>query len=208
MLKKFLIWRMRNVSDQSFMMVLAMLTGVSVGLAAVVLKNSVHFIRLLVVKWFPAASENYLFIIAPAIGILLAVLFARYIIRQKLSPGIAMVLRSKATQKGKIPKHNMFSHVIASALTVGFGGSVGLEGPIVATGSAIGSNIGTLFHLKQKQIILLLGCACTGAMAAIFKAPVAAIVFALEVIMLDLTMSSLIPLLLASLSAVLTSYLF
>ena len=208
LLKKFLIWRMRNVSDQSFMMVLAMLTGVSVGLAAVVLKNSVHFIRLLVVKWFPAASENYLFIIAPAIGILLAVLFARYIIRQKLSPGIAMVLRSKATQKGKIPKHNMFSHLVTSALTVGFGGSVGLEGPIVATGSAIGSNIGTLFHLKQKQIILLLGCACTGAMAAIFKAPVAAIVFALEVIMLDLTMSSLIPLLLASLSAVLTSYLF
>ncbi len=207
-LKKFLIWRLRNVSDRSFLMALSILTGVAVGLAAVLLKNTVHFIRLLVIKWFPAASENYLFIIAPVIGILLAVLFVRYVVRRQVSPGVAMVLHSKSQRKGRIDRHNMFSHLVGSSLTVGFGGSVGLEGPTVATGSALGSNIGYLFHLKEKQIILLLGCACTGAMAAIFKAPIAAIVFALEVIMLDLTMSSLIPLLLASVSAALTSYLF
>lgn len=208
LLKKFLIWRLRNVSDQTFIMALAMLTGVAVGLSAVILKNSVYFIRLWVIRWFPVTSENYIFIVAPAIGILLAVLFARYIIRHELPHGIAMVLHSEAKKKGKIAPHHMFAHIVTSALTVGFGGSVGLEGPTVATGSAIGSNIGKLFHLNQKQIILLLGCACTGAMSAIFKAPIAAIVFALEVIMLDLTMSSLIPLLLASISAALTSYLF
>ncbi len=208
LLKRFLIWRIRNVSDQTYMMVLAIIIGILVGLAAVVLKNSVHFIRLLVIQWFPDASGNFLFIVSPAIGILLAVFFLRYFIGKKLPAGVPMVLQSKATQKGQIERHNMFSHLITSALTVGFGGSAGLEGPTIATGSAIGSNLGQLFRLKQKQIILLLGCACTGAMASIFKAPVAAIVFALEVIMLDLTMSSLIPLLLASISAVLTSYLF
>ncbi|HQP03638.1 MAG TPA: chloride channel protein [Bacteroidales bacterium] len=207
-LKKFLIWRLHKVPDRTFIMFIAVLTGIAAGLAAVLLKNSVHYIRMGVTTWFSPDNENYLFIISPALGIFLVIIFLRQILKKKLEPGVAMVLRSKSQKNGRIEGHNMFSHLISSALTIGFGGSVGLEGPTVATGSAIGSNIGRLFHLNSKQIVLLIGCACTAAIAAIFKAPIAGLVFALEVIMLDLTMSSLIPLLLASVAATLTSYLF
>lgn len=208
LLKRFLVWRLRHVSDRVFISVLAVLVGITAGLVAVIIKNTVHYIQYLLKDWFYAETENPLFIFYPIIGILLAVIVARYFIRRKVGHGIPTVLFSISRTNGKIRAHNMYSSIITSALTVGFGGSVGLEGPTVATGAAYGSNIGRLFHLNYKQIVLLLGCACTGAMAAIFKAPVAAIVFALEVIMLDLTMASLVPLLLASASAVVTSYLF
>jgi CIC family chloride channel protein len=208
LLKRFLIWRIRHISDRSFVLFLSVIVGVSAGLVAVIIKNSVHFIQFLLKDWISSEVESLLYIFYPLVGISLAVLFARYIIRQHVGHGIPTVLFSISKTKGRIRQHNMFSSIVSSALTVGFGGSVGLEGPTVATGAAVGSNLGRMFHLNYKQIILLLGCACTGAMAAIFKAPVAAIVFALEVIMLDLTMASLVPLLLASVSAVLTSYLF
>jgi chloride channel protein, CIC family len=207
-LKKFLIWRLRHVSDRVFMAAMAILVGVTAGLVAVIIKNSVHLIQKLLKDWFSADSENLLFIFYPVIGIFLVLIIVNYVIKRKVGHGIPTVLFSISKTKGKIRPHNMYSSIITSALTVGFGGSVGLEGPTVASGAAYGSNIGRLFHLNYKQIILLLGCACTGAMAAIFKAPVAAIVFALEVIMLDLTMASLVPLLLASSAAVITSYLF
>ena len=208
LLKKILIWRIRHVSDKAFMMALAILIGMIAGLIAVVIKNLVHFIQTGIKDWFPEEAANYLYFVYPAIGILLVVIISRYIIKQKVGHGIPTVLYSISRNRGKIKQHNMYSSIVTSALTVGFGGSVGLEGPTVATGAAIGSNIGQLFHLNYKTKMLLLGCASTGAMAAIFKAPVAAIVFAIEVIMLDLTMASLIPLLLASVSAALTSYLF
>jgi len=206
--KRLLIWRIRHVSDRAFMIFLAIIVGILAGLVAVIIKNSVHLIQGLLKDWFTTDSENLLFIFYPVIGILLAVIFARYLIRRNVGHGIPTVLFSISKTKGKIRGHNLYSSIVTSALTVGFGGSVGLEGPTVATGAAYGSNLGRLFHLNYKQIILLLGCASTAAMAAIFKAPIAAIVFALEVIMLDLTMASLVPLLLASASAVLTSYLF
>jgi len=208
LLKKFLVWRIKHVSERVFVSALAIITGISTGLVAVVIKNSVHLIQELLKGWFTTETENVLFIFYPIIGITLAVLVAKYLIKRKVGHGIPTVLHSISRTKGYIKRHNMFSSIITSALTVGFGGSVGLEGPTVATGAAYGSAIGKFFHLKYKHIILLLGCACTGAMAAIFKAPVAAIVFALEVIMLDLTMASLVPLLLASASAIITSYLF
>lgn len=207
-LKKFLIWRIKHVNERVFVGALAIVSGIAAGLVAVVIKNSVHFIQEFLKGWFSSETENVLFIFYPIIGITLAVIIVRYLIKQKVGHGIPTVLHSISRTKGEIKRHNMFSSIVTSALTVGFGGSVGLEGPTVATGGAYGSSIGKLFHLKYKQIILLLGCASTGAMAAIFKAPVAAIVFALEVIMLDLTMASLVPLLLASASAVITSYLF
>ncbi len=185
-------------------MFLSIVVGMSTGVAAVIIKNSVHQIRELLHHY----ESNYLYFVLPAIGISLAVLFSKYIVRRPIRHGVPNVLYAKGIAKGFMRSHNMFSSVIASALTVGFGGSVGLEGPTVSTGAAIGSNIGRFFHLRPRQIVLLLGCACAGAMAAIFKAPIAAIVFALEVIMLDLTMSSLVPLLLASSSAVLVSYFF
>ena len=202
LLKRFLIWRIRHVSDRSFMLFLSVIVGISTGMVAVIIKNSVHLMELLVHK----VSLFYVFL--PLIGILLTVIFSNYIIKRDVGHGIPMVLFSISKTKGRIRPHNMFSSIIASALTVGFGGSVGLEGPTVATGAAVGSNLGRLFHLNYKQIVLLLGCASTGALAAIFKAPIAAIVFAMEVIMLDLTMASLVPLLLASATAVLTSYFF
>lgn len=207
-LKKFLIWRMRHISDKNFMLMLAVVVGVAVGIAAVVMKNTVHLVRDLAVFIIDKYSFSYLYIVFPAIGILLTVLFVKFIVKKGLGHGIPMVLYNMSRNQGKIERHNMWSRIVGSSLTVGFGGSVGLEGPIVATGAAIGSNIGQLFHLSYRQVILLIGCACTGAIAAIFKAPIAAIIFTLEVIMLDLTMASLLPLLLASLSAALTSYLF
>lgn len=208
LIKKFLIWRIRNISDKNFMLILSIFVGFCSGLAAVLMKNSVHFVRELVIYIANVNSFPYIYILFPFIGILLTVLFVRYLIKKPLGHGIPMVLYSMSKTQGKIEKHNMFSRIIASSLTVGFGGSVGLEGPIVATGSAIGSNIGTLFRLNYKQIILLIGSGATGAIAAIFKAPIAAIIFALEVMMIDLTMSSLLPLLFSSITAALTSYLF
>lgn len=202
------VWRLRKIKDRDFMLIMAVVVGVAVGLAAVLMKNAVHFVREIVMILVDEYSFSYIYIFFPAIGIALTVLFVNLIIKKKLGHGIPMVLYNMSKNGGKIEKHNMFSRIVASSLTVGFGGSVGLEGPIVATGSAIGSNIGQFFRLNYRQIILLIACGSTGAIAAIFKAPIAAIVFAIEVIMIDLTMASMMPLLLASISAALTSYLF
>lgn len=190
------------------MLIMAVLIGIMVGLSAVVIKELVHLIRELLTGGFDMEEYNFLYSLYPTLGIGLTVLVINYVIKQRVGHGIPTVLHAISSTNGNIMRHNMFSSVIASALTVGFGGSVGLEGPTVATGGAIGSNIGRLFHLSYRQIILLIGCAAAGAMSAIFKSPIAAIVFVLEVIMLDLTLSSLVPLLLASVSAALTSYFF
>lgn len=208
LLKRFLIWRIRHISNKQFILLLSIFIGVGVGLAAVIIKNTVHFIRIQLQHGFAEEYQNYLYVVYPAIGIFLAIAFIRFVIKQPVRHGIPNVLYSISKNNGHIQSHNLFSSVITSAFTVGFGGSVGLEGPTVATGAAVGSNIGRLMHLNYKQITLLLGCACAGAMAAIFKAPIAAIVFAVEVIMIDLTTFTLVPLLLSSLSAVITSYFF
>ncbi len=208
LLKRFLIWRLRHISNKQFIVLMSIVVGFCVGIAAIIIKNSVHLIRTLLQKGFAEEYQNYLYVAYPAIGILLAVLFIKYVIKKPVRHGIPNVLYSISKNNSRIMRHNMFSSIVTSALTVGFGGSVGLEGPTVSTGAAIGSNLGRLFHLNYKQVTLLLGCACAGAMAAIFKAPIAAIVFAFEVIMVDLTSFTLIPLLLASVTAVLTSYFF
>ena len=196
------------MSNKTFMMIISVVIGLLSGLAAVVIKNSVHFIQDLLTSRFAIFQENFYYFALPAVGILIAVLFVRFILRDYVGHGIPSVLHAIGKNNGIIKRHNIFSSVITSALTVGFGGSVGLEGPTVATGAAIGSNLGQMLRFNYKQIMLLLALACAGAMAAIFKSPVAAIVFALEVIMIDLTMASLIPLLIASVTAVLTSYFF
>ncbi len=207
-LKRFLIWRMRNINDRQFLMIVSAVLGILVGIGAVVIKNSVHIIQSLLTSSFTQDYGNYLYLIYPSIGILIAVLFIKFIIRQHVGHGIPSVLYAVSKNKGIIKRHNIISSIITSTFTVGFGGSVGLEGPTVATGAAIGSNLGRLLHLNYKQISMLLGVACAASMAAIFKAPIAAIVFAIEVIMLDLTMASVVPLLIASSTAVLTSYFF
>jgi len=188
-------------------MIISVLIGLLAGLAAVVIKNAVHLIRHLLTHNFSFTQENLWYFALPAIGIFIAVLFVRLVLRDYVGHGIPSVLFAISKNNGIIKRHNLFSSIITSAFTVGFGGSVGLEGPTVATGTAWGSNVGQLLHFNRKQIMLLLALACAGSMAAIFQAPVAAIVFAVEVIMIDLTMTSLVPLLIASVTAVLTSYL-
>jgi CIC family chloride channel protein len=179
-----------------------------VGLAAVIIKNLVHFIREALENGFQTEYSHYYIFILPIIGIALAVIYIKFINRRPVGHGIPGVLFSISKNNGIIRSHNLYSSIITSALTVGFGGSVGLEGPTVATGGAVGSNLGRWMKLGYKEITLLISCASAGALSAIFKAPIAGIVFALEVIMLDLTMWAIIPLLIASASAALTSYLF
>ncbi len=189
-------------------MILSLIVGIGSGLAAVVIFNLVHLIQNLLSKGINKEQFNFLYLIYPIVGISLSVIFIKYILRQRVGHGIPSVLYAISKNQAIIKAHNLFSSVITSALTVGFGGSVGLEGPTVATGGAIGANIGKVLRLSFRNRVLLLGCASAGAMAAIFKAPIAAIVFAFEVIMLDLTTKSIIPILISSTSATLTSYFF
>ncbi len=208
LIKRFLIWRVKKIDDKKFMIFLSIIVGTVAGFAAVIIKNSVKFIQNLLTNDFSLHYHNYMYFAYPAIGIFLVFIFTKFILKRNVGHGIPTTLYAISKNNGIIKRHNMFSSIITSALTVGFGGSVGLEGPTVATGAAWGSNIGRFFRLNYRQILLLLACAGAGAMSAIFKAPIAAIVFVLEVIMLDLTISSLLPLLFASVSAVVVSYLF
>ena len=203
-----LVFRRKYLNDRQYMLILSVIIGFLSGVAAVIIKNSVHFIKGLLLAGFNVEFDNILFIIYPIIGIILTVIFIRFILRKYVGDGVPSVLHAISKNNAIMKKHNMFSSVISSSLTVGFGGSVGLEGPTVATGAAIGSNIGRYLHLNFKQTVTLLAVASAGAMSAIFKSPIAAIVFAVEVIMLDLTIASLAPLLLASVTAALTSYFF
>lgn len=189
-------------------MILSVFIGIFGGLGAVIIKNSVHLIKELLTSGFALEYQNYLYFVYPTIGVFIAVIYIKFIVRQHVGHGIPSVLFAISKTNGIIKRHNIISSIITSAFTVGFGGSVGLEGPTVATGAAIGSNIGQLLHFNYKQITLLLGLASAAAMAAIFKSPIAAVVFAIEVIMIDLTMASIVPLLIASATAVLTSYFF
>jgi chloride channel protein, CIC family len=200
--------RMNYLTGHRFLYLLSGFVGLAVGLAAVIIKNLVHFIQQAFSSGIEGNWRSYLIILLPITGIALAVIFIKYINRKPVRHGIPGVLFAISRNNAIIRTHNLYSSVISSALTVGFGGSVGLEGPTVATGGAIGSNIGRLFNLSYKEITLLLSCASAGALSAIFKAPIAGIVFAMEVIMLDLTMWAMIPLLIASATAALTSYMF
>lgn len=207
-LKRILIWRLRHVNDRQFLMIVSAVIGILVALGAVIIKTSVQMIQSLLTGNFTQDYSNYLYLTYPMIGIFITVIFIKLAIRKHIGHGIPSVLFAISKTNGHIKRHNIFSSIVSSTLTVGFGGSVGLEGPTVATGAAIGSNLGRLLHLNYKQIMLLLGVACAAAMAAIFKSPIAAIVFATEVIMIDLTMASAVLLLISSSTAVLTSYVF
>ncbi len=198
----------RNLENKQLTSILAIFVGIASGLATAVIKTAVHLIQMLLTSGFAQQYHNYLFFIYPLIGLVLTVLIIRFVIRQDVGHGIPNVLHAISKRNSNLKEHNMFSSILTSTITVGFGGSVGLEGPTVATGGAYGSYIGRFFRLDYKNRTLLVGCATAGALSAIFKAPIAAIVFSVEVIMLDLTMASLIPLLMASASAVITTYLF
>lgn len=205
---KFLKWRYKNISNKTFMYFMAIAVGLLAGLGAVTLKNLTHYIQKLLEGELIKEIHQIFYFIFPIIGLLLALLAIKYVINKKIGHGIPSTLYAISKQKGIMPRHQMWASLITAPLTVGFGGSVGLEGPTVATGAALGSNFARLFHLNKTARTLLIGCAAAGAMSSIFKAPIAAIIFAVEIFSLELTIASMIPLLLASISAVLTSYFF
>ena len=207
-IKKILIWRVRHISDKQFIYLLSVLVGFTSGVGAVVLKNLTHLIQHFLEGNLVKEYHHAFYFLFPIIGFALVYLVMKYVIRRKVSHGIPSTLYAISKMKGIIKRHQMFGSILTAPITIGFGGSVGLEGPTVATGAAISSNISQLFHMNQKTKTLLIGCAAAGALSSIFKAPIAAIIFAIEVFSLDLTIASMLPLLLASLSAIFTSYFF
>lgn len=208
LLTKFFIWRLKHISHKQFVYILSIIVGFLSGVVAVVIKNLTHYIQLLLEGKLIKDYHNAFYFIFPLIGLLLTYLLIRYVIRNRITQGIPATLFAISKQKGIIKRQKMFASLITAPITVGFGGSVGLEGPTVATGAAISSNLSRMLHLNQATRTLLIGCAAAGAMSSLFKAPIAAIIFAIEVFSLDLTLVSLIPLLLASVSAIITSYFF
>lgn len=206
--RKFLKWRYQHISNKQFTNILSAIIGLLAGLVAVTIKNLTHFIQLLLEGEFIKEIHQAFYFIFPIIGLFLVIFIIKHIIKKKVGHGIPSTLYAISKQKGIMPRHQMWASLLTAPLTVGFGGSVGLEGPTVATGAAIGSNFARLFHLNQTTRTLLIGAAAAGAMSSIFKAPIAAIVFAVEIFSLELTLASMIPLLLASITAVLTSFFF
>ncbi len=210
--RKKIIYRLLRLThklpSRQLMVVLSIIIGLIVGIIAVLIKNAVHLIQGLLTGGFSEDYSNYMYVILPSIGIIATIFFVKFFLRQPVRDGIPNVLHAISKDHGILKRHNMFSSLVSSALTVGFGGSVGLEGPTVVTGAAWGSNIGKMLGLNYKQIVSLVGIAAAASLSAIFKAPIAAIVFALEVILFDMTMTALVPLLVSSIVAALTSYFF
>ena len=200
------VWTRKHLSAKQFLLILALLVGIGSALAAQVLKLLIHEIEHLLTSQFDVTRANWLFLVYPVVGIFLTALFIKYVVRDDIGHGVTKILYALSRKQGNIRSHNRWSSVIASAITIGFGGSVGAESPIVLTGSAIGSHLGQMFKLDHKTMILLIGCGASGAVAGIFKAPIAGLMFTLEVLMVDLTMGSLLPLLVSCLTATCITY--
>ena len=200
---------LQKMSEKDQVMVLSLVVGVFCGLASVVLKVSIEWIHHILTSWFDGDFDyNFLYLLYPGIGMLLSMLFVRYVIKDNIGHGVTKVLLAVSKNESRIRPHNMWSSIVASSVTIGFGGSVGAEAPIVYTGAAIGSNIGRKMGLSYKNITILLGCGAAGAVAGIFKAPLAGVLFTLEILLFNISMSSILPLLLSTVSATVVSYLF
>ena len=208
MIQRLHEWRVEHVSDKMFLLILAFIVGQLAAVAAFILHWIINQIVLLLTSQFDRTGANWLYLVYPVVGIYLTSLFVRYIVKDNISHGITRILYAISTNKSRLKSHNCWSSVIASAITIGFGGSVGAEAPIVLTGSAIGSNLGQLFHLDRKMLMTLVGCGAAGAIAGIFKAPIAGLVFTLEVLMIDMTMTALLPILVSCVTATCFTYLF
>ena len=206
LLRKFLKWRVKNIDQHRFLYILSFVTGMLSALAAVLLKNAIHYTEHFLTTWFKSGTVDYFYLAFPLIGMLLTVIFVRYVIKDGIGHGISRILYAISKKNSRIKPHNNWSSIIAGTLTIGFGGSVGAEAPIVLTGASIGSNIGRLMKMNYKNITLLVGCGAAGAVAGIFKAPIAGIVFTLEILMVDLTISSIVPLLISSVTAATVTY--
>lgn len=208
LLQRIILWREKHLSDRQFILVLSFFIGITAAIAAHFLRSFIAWIQSLLTTGFDITHANWLFLVYPIIGIFLTALFIKYVVKDNISHGVTRILYAISRRQSHLKRHNCWSSLIASGITIGFGGSVGAESPIVLTGSAIGSNLGQLFKLDQKAMMVLLGAGASGAVAGIFKAPIAGVVFTLEVLMIDLTMSSLLPLLVSSVTASVVTYMF
>lgn len=205
LLERLIVWREQHISERYFILLLSLSIGVTMALLAAFLKFIIRHIERFLLLGID--EHSYLYLILPALGILLSLLFVRYVVRDDISHGVTKVLSAISQRKSRLKPHNTWSSLIASAITIGFGGSVGAESPIVLTGAAIGSNFGRLFRLEQRNLMLLIGCGVAGALGGIFKAPITGLVFVIEVLLLDLTMASVLPLLVSSVSAAAVAYI-
>ncbi len=203
---KFSTWCERHLSERQYTIMLAFFVGVLSAIAAQMLKSLIGMIEHLLTSQFDITSSNLLYLLYPIVGIALSAIFIKFVVRDDISHGVTKILYAISRRQGQIKSHNCWSSLVASALTIGFGGSVGAESPIALTGSAIGSNIGNVFHRDHRTTMILIGCGASGAVAAIFKAPIAGLVFTIEVLMVDLTMGSLLPLLVSCLTATCVTY--
>ena len=207
LLVKFLFWRIKHLSDRNFIILLGVLVGVFAGLAAVILKQSVHLLQRLLLEGIQVEFTRFLYFLYPLMGILITVLIVEFLLKEKMGHGITGILYDISKRFSNISPRKMFSRMITSVATVGFGGSVGLEAPIVVTGSAIGSNIGQLVHLNYKNKTILIACGSAAAIAGIFNSPIAGVIFAIEVVLTDVTVTMFIPILIASVTGSLVSIL-
>jgi CIC family chloride channel protein len=201
-LAKFLIWRIKHIKTRNFVIFLSVVIGALAGLAAVTLKAAVHFIQNVLKSGF---LPNYLYLVFPLIGILLTIILSDHIFKEKLGHGITDIIYSIEKKSSLIKRTKMYTRMISSAFTVGFGGSVGLEAPIVVTGSAIGSNVSQFMHIDYNSRTILVGCGAAGAISAIFNSPIAGVIFCFEVIITELTITGFIPLLIASVAGSIVS---
>ena len=204
--RKLLLWRERHISEKAFVVILALLVGTLGGFAALLLKWLIHTISSALTSHLAITGGNYLFFIYPAVGVLITMLFVRYVVRDNISHGVTRVLYAISQKKSRLKRHNMFTSLCASSVTIGFGGSVGAEGPIVMSGAAIGSTIGSLFRMSPRVLMIMVGCGAAAGIAGIFKAPIAGMLFTLEVLMIDLTTVSVMPLLIASIAGATVAY--
>jgi CIC family chloride channel protein len=205
--QRFLTWRRKKIKNKHFILILSFVVGILTALAASLLKFLIEYIKHFLTENFDSTGVNWLYLVYPVVGILLTGLFIRNVVRDDISHGVTKILYAISRRQSRIKRHNTWSSLFASAITIGFGGSVGAEAPIVLTGSAIGSNLGSVFKMEHRTLMLLVGCGAAGAVAGIFKAPIAGLVFTLEVLMIDLTMGSLLPLLVSSVTAATVAYI-
>lgn len=205
---RFLQWREGHIKEKNFVLLLAFFVGIFSGLAAIVLKFLIHTISGLLTSHINPDTANVAYILLPAVGVIITALFVRYLVRDNISHGVTRVLYAISQKKSRLKRHNIYTSVLASSVTIGFGGSVGAEGPIVYTGAAIGSNLGRAFRMSPRILMILVGCGAAAGIAGIFKAPIAGMLFTLEVLMIDLTAISVMPLLIASITSTTLAYVY
>lgn len=204
---KVVIWREHHIKERTFVVFLALVVGIFGGFAAQLLKFIISSIAGWLTSHFSTTGANYLYLVYPVVGIVLTVLFVKYVVKDNISHGVTKVLYAISRNKSRLKKKNMYASLVASGITIGFGGSVGAEGPIVYTGAAIGSNIGQAFRLSPKVLMVLVGCGAAAGIAGIFRAPIAGMLFTLEVLMIDLTGITVMPLLVSSITGATVAYI-